>query len=91
MYGQYFNRNATRQDVGPRSVPTLPVSEVRERSVAGTVSGIRSADTNSGDLIVSCRVAATCGSGGVWPTDARGSQRVADNLGRRGFAEDLAP
>lgn len=91
MYGQYFDLNATRQDVEPRSVPTLPVSEVRESSVAGTVSGIRSADSNSEDLIVSCRVAATCGSGGVWPTDAKGSQRVADNLGRQGFAGDLAP
>ncbi len=91
MYGQYFNRNATRQDVGPRSVPTLPVSEVGEHSVAGTVSRIRSADSNSEDLIVSCLVAAVCGSGGVSPTDARGSQRVGDNRGRRGFAEDRAP
>ena len=91
MYGQYFNRNATRQDVGPRSVTTLPVCEVRERSVAGAVSGMRSTDGNGEDLIFARGGAVTFGCGRVWPTDARGSQRVADNLGLRGFAEDPAP
>ena len=91
MYGQDFNLNAAQQDVGARAASALSVSEVRERSVAGTVSGIRSADSNSEDLIVTRRVAVTCGCGGVWPTDAKGSQRVADNRGRRGFAEDRAP
>ena len=91
MYGHYPNLNAARQDVGARAVPALPVSGVRERSVAGTVSGIRSTDGNGEDLIVARQVAATCGCGGVWPTDARGSQCVGDNRGRRGFAEDRAP
>ena len=87
MHGQYPYLDSASQYVGAAVEPAVLVSEPRERSVAGTVSGIRSTDGTFEYRIVARRVAARYGCIEVRPTATSGRPFIGDDSSGGGLEE----